>query len=307
MLTITLIAFAIRSHLGDPTRELAGQSLGEKERQALRQELGLDQPIHQQLSRFLGGAIRGDLGTSWFYKKPALQVIGERLPATLELAVFSLLAVLILAIPMGMFTALHPDSMSARLMMQATLPGLSTPVFLSAMILIYIGAVATGWFPAYGRGEVVNWRGFTLGMLTPDGRKHLVLPVLTLVLILLPLFLRMIRSELLETLHQDYVRTAWAKGMPASRVYFRHVLRNALPPIAALTGVQFGGLLAFTIITESIFQWPGMGLLFLEAVQRGDIPLVTAYLCVAGVIFILSNTVADLAVIALDPRTREAG
>lgn len=305
MFVISLLAFAVRSQLGDPTRELAGQGLSAEERATLREEMGLNTAWPNQYGHFLAQAVQGDFGPSLFYKKPALSIIAIRFSATFELALLSLVMVLATAIPLGIRSALHPQRYSTKMLMQFSLCGLSIPVFLLAILLIYVFAVEAQWLPSYGRGEVATISGWTSGLWTRDGRHHLILPVLTLFLIQFPIFLRLVTNAVQETLPQDYIRTAWAKGVTARAVHYKHALRNALPPIAAMTGVQMGSLMAFTIITETIFQWPGMGALFLEAIQRSDLPLITAYLMVVGLIFVTSNTLADLAVLALNPQARE--
>jgi peptide/nickel transport system permease protein len=302
MLAILTIAFAIRSSLGDPVRELTGPVASESERAELREELGLNDPWPVQFGRYLEGAAQGDLGTSYIYKRSTLAVILDKFPASFELVLASSLIVVLLSIPGGIYCAVRPRSIGAKLVLGFSVLGVSVPVFLTGILLISFFSVLLGWLPAFGRGETVSVFGWESSFLSVDGLEHLLLPAVTLSSIMLPLFIRLIRSAMLDELGRDYIRTARAKGVSRLHIWIGHALRNAWLPVIAQAGLQFGNLLAFTLLTETVFQWPGMGFLFLEAVTRADIPLITTYLVVVGGIFVITNTIADLVSLALDPR-----
>ncbi len=308
MLVISLIAFSIRDELGDPLRELVGQSVSEEVREELRQELGLKDPFFVQYGRFLMRAVQGDFGDSYFFKKPALTVILAKFPATFELVLAAALLVLLLSVPAGVYCAIHPRRISARVIMTLSIAGISVPIFLTAIAGIYLFAVVLGWLPSYGRGDTTMLFGvWESNLFTLDGLAHLVLPAITLSSIMLPLFIRLIRAEMQEVLATDYIRFAWAKGLDSRRIYFIHALKNTLLPVITVGGVQIGTLLAYTILTESVFQWPGMGFLFLEAVNRVDPPLIVAYLIVVGFIFVAVNTLVDVIYTLVNPTLRVGG
>ena len=308
MLVISMLAFSIRDELGDPLRELVGQSVSEETRNELRRELGLTDPFFVQYGRFLKNAVRGDFGDSYFFKEPALRVILRKFPATFELALTAALLVVLLSVPAGVYCAIRPRRLLAKGIMFFSIVGISMPVFLTAIFGIYLFAVHLGWLPSYGRGETTELLGFwETNFATADGLLHLLLPAFTLSSIMLPLFIRLIRAEMQETLAADYIRFAWAKGLPRRRVYFVHALKNTLLPVITVGGVQIGTLLAYTILTESVFQWPGMGFMFLEAVRRVDTPLIVAYLIVVGFIFVVVNTIVDLLCAWVNPKLRAAG
>ena len=302
MLAILIIAFAVHAALGDPLREIMGEAVPEAEREELRHELGLDAPWPVQLARYLGGAVQGDFGTSIIYKRPTLEIILAKFPASFELVLGASLIVLLLSLPAGVYCAVRPRSVGAKLIMSLSVLGISIPVFLTGIFLITIFAVWLGWLPAFGRGETVRLGFWETGLLTRDGLRHLVLPALTLSSIMLPLFIRLVRGAMLDELGHDYVRTARAKGASPLRVWLSHALRNALLPLVAVGGLQIGTLVAYTLLTETVFQWPGMGFLFLEAVTRADIPLVTTYLVFVGLLFVITNTIVDIVSLMLDPR-----
>src|SRR5680860_1283953 len=302
MLAILVIAFAVRQSLGDPLREIMGQAVPESERAALRHELGLDAPWPVQFARYLGQAVTGDLGTSIIYKKPTVEVVLAKFPASFELVLGASLIVLLLSVPGGVYCAVRPRSLGAKLILGVSVLGISVPVFLTGIFLITIFSVWLGWLPAFGRGETLRLGFWGTGLLTLDGLKHLLLPALTLSSIMLPLFIRLVRGAMLDELGHDYVRTARAKGASPLRVWLSHALRNALLPLVAVGGLQIGTLVAYTLLTETVFQWPGMGFLFLEAVTRADIPLVTTYLVFVGLLFVVTNTVVDIVSLMLDPR-----
>lgn len=295
MFVISLIGFAIQDNLGDPLRELVGQSVSEAERDALREELGLNDPFLTQYWRFLTAAVQGDLGTSYFFKEPALTVILKKLPATLELVAGATLIIVGLSVPLGVYTAIRPNDWLARLIMGLSIVGISIPVFLTAIMMIFLFSVTLGWLPSYGRGDLVHVFGYwDTNFLTLDGLAHILLPSIALASIMLPLFIRLIRAEMMEVLESEYVRYAKAKGISPGRIYFVHALKNTLLPVITVGGVQIGTMVAYTILTETVFQWPGMGFMFLEAVNRVDTPLIVAYLIVVGFIFVVTNTIVDL-------------
>lgn len=302
MLMIAVIAFAVRAALGDPLRETTGEAVPQAERAALRHELGLDAPWPTQLARYLGRAAKGDLGQSYIYKRPTLEVVLAKFPASFELVLAANLIILLVSVPAGIYCAVKPRSWGARLILGLSVLGISVPVFLTGIFLITIFSVWLGWLPAFGRGQTVQLGFWETSLLTLDGLKHLILPALTLSSIMLPLFIRLVRGAMLDELGHDYVRTARAKGARPLRVWLDHALRNALIPLVAVGGLQVGTLVAYTLLTETVFQWPGMGFLFLEAVTRSDIPLITTYLVAVGFLFVLVNTVVDIASLMLDPR-----
>jgi peptide/nickel transport system permease protein len=302
MLAILILAFAVRAALGDPIREITGEAVPESERATLRHELGLDAPWPVQLLRYVGQAAKGDFGTSYIYKRPTLQVILAKFPASFELVLAASLIVVLVSLPGGIYCAVRPRSVGARLILGLSVLGISIPVFLTGILLITVFSVQLGWLPAFGRGETVQLGFWTTGFLTRDGLLHLLLPALTLSSIMLPLFIRLVRGAMLEELGHDYVRTARAKGASPLRVWLAHALRNALLPLVAIAALQIGTMLAYTVLTETVFQWPGMGFLFLEAVTRADVPLITTYLIAVGFLFVLTNTLVDVVSLMLDPR-----
>jgi peptide/nickel transport system permease protein len=307
MLAILVIAFAVRESLGDPIREFTGQVVSEAERAELRKELGFDRPWPVQFADYLGRAAQGDLGTSFIYKKPTVEVVLAKFPASFELVLGASLIVLVFCVPGGVYCAVRPNQLGSRLVLGLSVLGISIPVFLTGIVLITVFSVWLGWLPAFGRGQTVALGPWTTGLLTRDGLEHLLLPALTLSSIMLPLFVRLVRSAMLGELGHDYVRTAWAKGASPLRVWIVHALRNALLPLVAVGGLQVGTLVAYTLLTETVFQWPGMGFLFLEAVTRSDIPLITTYLVLVGLLFVVVNTLVDLLSLALDPRVSLEG
>lgn len=308
MFVISIISFSIQDNLGDPLREMVGQSVSEAERQELRNELGLNDPFLVQYGRFVKNALQGDLGTSYFFKEPALDVILGKLPATLELVFGASLIIVFLSVPLGVYSAINPQSWFSKAVMGFSIIGISVPVFLTAIGLIYFFSIELGWMPSFGRGETreMFW-GWESGFFTWDGLAHLVLPCISLASIMLPLFIRLIRAEMMEVLQSEYVKFAWAKGLNPRRIYFLHALKNTMLPVITVGGVQIGTMVAYTILTETVFQWPGMGFLFLEAINRVDTPLIVAYLIVVGAIFVITNTIVDLIYGLVNPTVNLAG
>ena len=307
MFVISLVAFSIQDNLGDPLRELVGQSVSEAERQALRDELGLNDPYMTKYSRFLINAVQGDLGTSYFFKRPAAEVILDKLQATLELVFGAALIIVFVSIPLGVYSAIHPKSTLTKIIMAVSSIGISVPVFLTAIILMYIFSIELGWLPSYGRGETVNIMGWNTGFLTKDGLLHLILPSVSLASIMLPLFIRLVRSEMLEALSSEYIKFAKAKGLSLNKIYYIHALKNTMLPVITVGGVQIGTMIAYTILTETVFQWPGTGFLFLEAINRVDTPLITAYVIFVGLIFVVTNTLVDLLYGVINPTVNITG
>jgi len=295
MLIISLLSFSIKDKLGDPLREMTGMSISIKEREKLREEMGLNDAFLVQYGRFLKNAVQGDLGTSYFHKLPAITVILKKLPATLELTFAASLIIIFLSIPLGVFAAIKPKHWFSKVIMGVSVIGISIPVFLTALALIYIFSVKLGWMPSFGRGEVVPIFGYwKTNFLSTDGLMHIIMPAIALSSIMLPLFIRLVRAEMLEELSSEYVKFAHAKGLSSMKVYFKHALKNTMLPVITVGGVQIGIMVAYTILTESVFQWPGMGFMFLEAVNRSDIPLIVAYIMFVGFLFVVVNTIVDL-------------
>jgi peptide/nickel transport system permease protein len=245
-------------------------------------------------SRFLVNALQGDLGTSYFFKRPAAEVIFDKLQATLELVFGAAVIIVFVSIPLGVYSAIHPKSALTKIIMAVSSIGISVPVFLTAIMLMYVFSIELGWLPSYGRGETVNIMGWGTGFLTVDGFLHLILPSISLASIMLPLFIRLVRSEMLEALSSEYVKFAKAKGLALNKIYYVHALKNTMLPVITVGGVQIGTMIAYTILTETVFQWPGTGFLFLEAINRVDTPLITAYVIFVGLIFVVTNTLVDL-------------
>lgn len=305
MFVISLIAFAVQSQLGDPIAEMTAQSTSAQEKEALREKLGLNDPFVVQYGRFLKNAVQGDLGISYFYKRPTLDIILEKFPATMELVLSASLIIVGLSVPLGIYTAIYPRSALTKVIMGFSILGISVPVFLTAILLLYVFSQTLGWLPSFGRGELVkinDW--WETGFLTVDGIKHLILPAMALSSIMLPLFIRLIRAEMMEALNQEYIRFAHAKGLTKQQIRYRHALKNTMLPVITVGGVQLGTMVAYTILTENVFQWPGMGFMFLEAIKRADIPLLTTYIIFVGFIFVVTNTIVDLIYGFIDPRVQ---
>jgi len=308
MFIISLFCFSIQGTLGDPTRELAAQSMSVEERANLRETLGLNDPLPVQYGRFVKRALKGDLGTSYFFKEPTLTVILKKLPATLELSFAASLIIIFVSIPLGVFCAIKPRHWFSRLVMAVSVIGISIPVFLTALALIFVFSINLGWMPSFGRGEIVEvWGYWSTNFASWDGIVHIILPAISLSSIMLPLFIRLVRAEMLEVLSSEYVKFARAKGLPPMPVYLKHALKNTMLPVITVGGVQIGIMVAYTILTESVFQWPGMGFMFLEAVNRSDIPLITAYIMFVGFLFVVVNTLVDLLYGVINPQVDLVG
>ncbi len=301
---VALIAFALFNYTGDPIAFMLGQDATLEDRARLRAELGLDQPFYVQFGHFVGNALQGDFGVSLRQGRKVSTLLRERLPATLELSLVAALIALVAGIPAGVYTALRRHSAAAHVLLAASLVGVSLPTFLIGILLILVFAVQLGWLPSFGRGETVALGWWTTGLLTTSGLKSLILPSITLALFQTTLIMRLVRAEMLEVLRTDYIRFARARGLTDRAVHFGHALRNTLVPVITITGLQLGSIIAFAIITETVFQWPGMGLLFIQAVTFADIPVMAAYLCFIAAVFVILNLIVDLLYYAVDPRLR---
>ena len=304
MIAVAFISFLLFQYVGDPVSFLLGQDATPEEVREMRAALGLDQPFFVQFWHFLGNAVQGDFGMSLRQAAKVSGLIAERFPATLELALVAAVLALVVGIPMGVYTALRRGSFMSQVFMAISLLGVSLPTFLIGILLILVFAVGLGWFPSFGRGDTVQLGWWSTGLLTLDGWHHIVLPAITLAIFQLTLIMRLVRAEMLEVLRTDYIKFARARGLSNRVIHFGHALKNTLVPVMTITGLQLGGLIAFAIITESVFQWPGMGLLFIQAVTFADIPVMAAYLCLVALIFVVINLVVDLLYFVVDPRLR---
>jgi peptide/nickel transport system permease protein len=307
LLTVALIAFSLFRFVGDPTNQMVSQDTTVEQRIEMRKELGLDEPVYRQFLRFVGNAARFEFGVSYQNKQPVAKLIGERFSATIELALTSAVFALFVGIPMGVYTGIYPNSLMARLFQTISLIGVSLPTFLIGILLIFVFSVSLGLLPSFGRQGVVKLGGWTTSFLSLEGLRSLILPSITLGLFQMTLIMRLVRSEMLEVLRMDYIRFARARGLSDRTINFRHALKNTLIPVITITGLQLGSIIAFAIITETVFQWPGMGLMFLQAVQTVDIPIMAAYLLLVATLFVLINLAVDLLYSAVDPRIRISG
>ena len=305
LLLVALVAFTIFRFIGDPVESLLGQEATVADRKALIERLGLDDPIPVQYLRFVGNALQGDFGVSYRTAEPVSTLIAERLPATLELAFVSALFAIVMGTLLGIYTAIFRNGFLAHAMMSSSLIGVSLPTFLIGVLLIWVFAVELGWLPSFGRGDTVQIGFWSTGFLTASGLKSLILPAITLGLYQMTLIMRLVRAEMLEVLRQDFIRFARARGLPERVVYFGHALKNTMVPVITVAGLQLGAIIAFAIITETVFQWPGVGLMFINAVFFVDIPVMSAYLLLVGTVFVVINLIVDLLYLAIDPRLRD--
>jgi peptide/nickel transport system permease protein len=304
MIAVGFIAFSLFNFVGDPVSLMLPPEATTADRDEVRKSLGLDQPFYVQFTKFAVNAVQGNFGISLRLGRPVSQLLIERLPATLELSMVAASLALLVGIPMGVYTALRRDSWLSRFILTISLIGVSLPSFLIGNFLILIFAVQLGWLSSFGRGDTVALGMWTTGFLTTSGLKALILPAITLGLFQMTLILRLVRSEMLEVLRTDYIKFARARGLTNNAVHFGHALKNTLVPVITIAGLQLGQIIAFAIITETVFQWPGMGLLFIQAVQFADIPVMAAYLCLVGSIFVFLNLIVDMLYYVVDPRLR---
>jgi len=304
MLVVGLIAFSLFRFVGDPINNMVGQDTGDKDRDELRQELGLNDPFVLQFARFVGNAAKGEFGVSFRQGRKVSTLIAERLPATLELSLVAAILALLVGVPLGVYTGLRRDSALSKLILAFSLVGVSLPTFLIGILLILLFSVVLGWLPAFGRGDVVQLGWWSTGLLSASGLRALILPAVTLGLFQMTLIIRLVRAEMLEVLRTDYIKFARARGLANRAINFGHALKNTLVPVITITGLQLGSIIAFSIITEQVFQWPGMGLLFIQAVAFVDIPVMAAYLVLVAFVFVVINLIVDLLYYAVDPRLR---
>ena len=304
MLVVALLSFTLFRYVGDPVAMMVGQETSLEERAALRESLGLNDPVPLQFGNFVLNTVQGKFGISYQIGRPVADLLAERLPATLELSLLAAIFALLVGIPMGVYTALHPSRWLSKVFLTASLIGISLPTFLIGILLILLFGVTLGWLPTFGRGEVVDFGWWSTGLLSASGWKSILMPAFTLGLFQLTLIMRLVRSEMLEVLRTDYIKFARARGLANRAVNFGHALKNTLVPVITITGLQVGSIIAFAIITETVFQWPGMGLLFLQAIQFVDIPIMAAYLVLIALFFVLINLMVDILYHVVDPRLR---
>jgi peptide/nickel transport system permease protein len=306
LLAVGLVAFTMFRYVGDPVENMLGQEATQADRAELLERLGLNDPIHVQYARFIRNAAVGEFGVSYRQGRPVTQVIAERLPATLELAFVSGILAFVGGVSLGVYTALKRNGVLSNAIMITSLIGVSLPTFLIGIVLIWVFAVELRWLPSYGRGDVVDLGWWDTGFLTLSGLKSLILPAITLGLYQLTLIMRLVRAEMLEVLRTDYIKFAEARGIPDRSLYFRHALKNTMVPVITITGLQLGSIIAFAIITETVFQWPGVGLLFIDAIQFVDVPVMAAYLLLISLVFVTINLIVDILYYVVDPRIRDA-
>ncbi len=302
LLMVGLVAFSMFRFVGDPVDSLLGQERTQADIERVREQLGLNDPFPVQYVKFLGNVVQGEFGVSYRQGREVSTILIERAPATLELAGLSALLAIVFGVGLGVFTAIRRDGIVANIIMTTSLIGVSLPTFLIGILLIYVFAVELGWLPSFGRGEVVQLGWWSTGFLTESGLKAIILPAITLGLYQMTLIMRLVRAEMLEVLRTDYIKFARARGLSKRAVNFGHALKNTMVPVITVTGLQIGNIIAFAIITETVFQWPGVGLLFINAVQFVDIPVMAAYLMLISVMFVLINLIVDLLYFAIDPR-----
>ena len=306
LLAVAAISFAMFRFAGDPVNQIVSADTPYAERLEIRRSLGLDDPVPIQFGRYLARAAQGSFGVSYQFRQPVSTLLAERMPATLELAFCATVFALVFGILMGVYAALKRDSALAKLFQAVSLIGISLPTFLIGILLIYLFAVTLGWLPSFGRGDSVKVGWWSTGFLTGSGLRALILPAITLGLFQMTLIMRLVRAEMLEVLRTDYIRFARARGLRTRSIHFGHALKNTLVPVITVAGLQLGSVIAFAIITETVFQWPGMGLLFVQAVQNVDIPIMAAYLLLVALIFVTINLIVDILYTVVDPRMRVA-
>ena len=305
LLAVSLISFMVFRHIGDPTISLLGEDATLEERTALVEELGFNKSVPMQYLSYVGKVVQGDLGISYRLKRPVADVIAERLPATLELAMTAAVLALVIGVVLGVYTAIRKDGWLSRSIMTVSLVGVSLPTFLIGIGLIYLFAVELRWLPSFGRGETVKIGGWETGFLTASGWAALIMPAITLGFYNMTLIMRLVRAEMLEVLRSDYIRFGRARGLKEHDLYFGHALRNTLIPVITIAGLQIGSLIAFAIVTETVFQWPGVGLLFISSVQGVDVPLIAAYLMFIALLYVVINLFVDFLYVLVDPRLRK--
>ena len=307
MAVVSAVSFSLFNFVGDPVNNMVGQEATREDRVRIRQELGLDDPILTQYVRFLGNAVQGDFGLSYRIKRPVDDIILERLPATLELVAVSAVIALILGVGAGVYTGIRRESWLSQTILAGSLVGVSLPTFIIGIGLIYVFAVWLRWLPSSGRGETVDLGWWKTNFLTVDGWRAIVLPAITLSLFQTTMILRLVRSEMLEVMRTDFIKFARARGLSERAINFGHALKNTLVPVITIIGINIGNLIAFSVITETVFQWPGTGLMFIQAVDFVDVPIMAAYLCFVALMFVTISLVVDMLYVAIDPRIRIGG
>ena len=307
MAVVSLISFSLFNFVGDPVNNMVGQEATREDRVQIRKDLGLDDPITTQYARFIGNAIKGDFGLSYRSKRPVSDLIKERLPATLELVFVSAVIALVVGITAGIYTGIRRNGWLSKSILSTSLVGVSLPTFIIGIALIYLFAVTLRWLPSSGRAGVVDLGWWKTSFLSVDGWRSLILPAITLSLFQLTMILRLVRSEMLEVMQTDYIKFARARGLSERSINFVHALKNTLVPVVTIIGINIGGLIAFSVITETVFQWPGTGLMFIQAVDFADVPIMAAYLCFVALVFVLVNLIVDLLYVFIDPRIRITG
>jgi peptide/nickel transport system permease protein len=307
MAAVSAISFSLFNFVGDPVNNMVGQDATREQRVEIRQQLGLDDPVLTQYTRFIGNVLQGDFGLSYRIKRPVSTLILERLPATLELVFVSALIALVVGIGLGVYTGIKRDTWVSRIIMAVSLIGVSLPTFIIGIALIYLFAVHLRWLPSSGRSGTIDLGFWKTSLLSVDGWRAIVLPAITLSLFQLTMILRLVRAEMLEVMRADYIKFARARGLAERSIYFVHALRNTLVPVITVIGLNIGGLIAYSVITETVFQWPGTGLMFIQAVDFVDVPIMAAYLIFVALLFVVINLIVDILYFVVDPRIRLGG
>ena len=304
MIVVSFVSFSLFNYVGDPVHNMVGQEASTEKREEIREKLGLNDPVHTQFLRFIGNAVKGEFGLSYQLKRPVSDLIAERLPATLELVFISALIAIVSGVVLGVYTGINRDGFLSNVILILSLFGVSLPTFVIGILFIYLFSVILGILPSFGRGEVVDLGFWNTGFLTLSGIKAIILPSITLSLFQMTYIIRLVRAEMMEILQTDYIKFARARGIEKNTINFKHALKNGLIPVITITGINIGTLVAFSIITETVFQWPGMGFLFINAVHFVDIPIMSAYLIMVAFIFVMINFIVDITYYIIDPRIR---
>ena len=304
MIVVAFVAFSLFNFVGDPVHNMVGQEASTEKREEIREKLGLNDPVHTQFIRFIGNAVKGEFGLSYQLRRPVSELIAERLPATLELVFISALIAIVSGVVLGVYTGINRDGFLSNVILILSLFGVSLPTFVIGILFIYLFSVILGILPSFGRGEVVDLGFWNTGFLTLSGIKAIILPSITLSLFQMTYIIRLVRAEMMEILQTDYIKFARARGIEKNTINFKHALKNGLIPVITITGINVGTLVAFSIITETVFQWPGMGFLFINAVHFVDIPIMSAYLIMVAFIFVMINFIVDITYYIIDPRIR---
>jgi len=304
MIVVAFVSFSLFNYVGDPVHNMVGQEASTEKREEIREKLGLNDPVHTQFIRFIGNAVKGEFGLSYQLRRPVSDLIAERLPATLELVFISALIAIVSGVVLGVYTGINRDGLLSNVILILSLFGVSLPTFVIGILFIYLFSVILGILPSFGRGEVVDLGFWNTGFLTLSGIKAIILPSITLSLFQMTYIIRLVRAEMMEILQTDYIKFARARGIEKNAINFKHALKNGLIPVITITGINIGTLVAFSIITETVFQWPGMGFLFINAVHFVDIPIMSAYLIMVAFIFVMINFIVDITYYIIDPRIR---